>query len=128
MTYRAPIDDICFALEAQVGLDEVRALPQFAETDKALTRAILEEAGKFAEKTIAPLNASADREGCALEGGEVRTASGFREAYRLYAAGGWECHERAARSRRTRSAFGHIGGGRRRCFLRRARRLRWHLY
>ena len=89
MTYRAPIDDICFALEAQVGLDEVRALPQFAETDKALTRAILEEAGKFAEKTIAPLNASADREGCALEGGEVRTASGFREAYGLYAAGGW---------------------------------------
>ena len=89
MTYRAPIDDICFALEAQVGLDEIRALPQFAETDKALTRAILEEAGKFAEKTIAPLNASADREGCALEGSEVRTASGFREAYGLYAAGGW---------------------------------------
>ncbi len=89
MTYRAPINDICFALETQAGLDEVRALPQYAETDKNLTRAILEEAGKFAEKTIAPLNARADREGCRLDGQEVRTATGFREAYKLYAASGW---------------------------------------
>ena len=89
MTYRAPIDDICFALEEQAGLDQVLALPKFAETDKSLVRAILEEAARLAEKTIAPLNAIADRAGCQLEDGQVRTAAGFREAYRLYAQGGW---------------------------------------
>jgi alkylation response protein AidB-like acyl-CoA dehydrogenase len=38
---------------------------------------------------LAPLNAVGDRHGAVLENGVVRTAPGFREAYRRYAEGGW---------------------------------------
>ena len=44
---------------------------------------------KLAANVLAPLNRVGDREGAVLENGVVRTAAGFREAYRRYADGGW---------------------------------------
>ena len=46
--------------------------------------------GKFCEETLVPLNRAGDIEGCKLKDGKVKTASGFKEAYAEYAAGGWQ--------------------------------------
>ena len=50
---------------------------------------VLEEAAKFVEEVLLPLNMSGDEEGCRLENGVVRTPKGFREAYTRFREGGW---------------------------------------
>ncbi len=66
------------------------SLPGCEEVNLDLVNAILEEAGKFSEEIVAPLNAVGDREGCRmLDDGEVKTPSGFKEAYQQYIEAGW---------------------------------------
>ena len=50
---------------------------------------ILEEAGKFASRVLAPLNASGDLEGARWKDGEVTTPRGFKEAYAQFTQAGW---------------------------------------
>jgi len=57
--------------------------------DGATLDAIVDEVHRFAAGELEPLNRSGDREGCRLEDGEVRTPTGFRDAYAQYVAGGW---------------------------------------
>jgi alkylation response protein AidB-like acyl-CoA dehydrogenase len=66
-----------------------RDLPAYAELDADTARAVLEEAGKFAVGVLAPINGSADLEGCHWHDGVVRTPAGYREAYRAFVEGGW---------------------------------------
>jgi alkylation response protein AidB-like acyl-CoA dehydrogenase len=89
MTYTAPLKDLDFALEAIVGvgsLAKVRAFPDFGPD---IAAAVLEEAGKFASGVLAPLNRTGDQQGSKLDNGVVRTAPGFREAYRAFVEAGW---------------------------------------
>merc|ERR1711871_677668 len=52
---------------------------------------ILEESAKFSENELAPLNEIADQEGCTwINENEVRTPTGFKEAYDTYQEGGWQ--------------------------------------
>src|SRR5262249_48660592 len=51
--------------------------------------ATLKEAAKFAESVLAPLNPAGDREGAKLVSGQVTLPRGFADAYRRWAAGGW---------------------------------------
>jgi alkylation response protein AidB-like acyl-CoA dehydrogenase len=87
--YHAPIADMRFVLEHVAGLGEIAALPGLDHASPDVIDAILEEAGKLAGNVLAPLNRTGDIEGAVLENGVVRTASGFREAYRQFADGGW---------------------------------------
>jgi alkylation response protein AidB-like acyl-CoA dehydrogenase len=50
---------------------------------------VLEEAAKFTEGVLFPLNQSGDLEGCVFENGVVRTPAGFKAAYDAYREGGW---------------------------------------
>ena len=50
---------------------------------------MLEEAGKFATEVIAPLNAVGDRHGTPLKDGTVTMPPGWKDAYRAWAAAGW---------------------------------------
>ncbi len=85
--YQAPIDDIRLAMTS-AGVDAIcRDWP--SEIDSALCSAVLDEAAKLAQEVLAPLNASGDREGVRRDGDKVFTASGWREAYRQFAEGGW---------------------------------------
>ncbi|MEA3019120.1 MAG: 3-(methylsulfanyl)propanoyl-CoA dehydrogenase, partial [Actinomycetota bacterium] len=79
--YRAPFDDIRFVLQHVV---DVGALADLAEV-----LAIVEEAGRFFEKEIAPTNRTGDVQGLTLADGVVTTPTGFKEAYAKYVAAGW---------------------------------------
>ena len=67
------------------GPDLTDALDLVVET----LEAVIEEAGKFCENEIQPLNLSGDSEGCHFENGVVRTPKGFKEAYDKFREGGW---------------------------------------
>lgn len=89
--YQAPLRDMRFVLNEVFDAPKLwQALPALAEVVDAETAdAILEEAGKITANSIAPLNRSGDEEGCRWDGGAVSTPTGYREAYQLYAEGGW---------------------------------------
>ena len=80
MTYAAPLADM------RLVLDTLGDLPADAAE---VADAVLEEAAKFAENELAPLNRVGDEIGSVLENGVVRTPPGFREAYRKYVEAGW---------------------------------------
>jgi len=91
-TYTPPLRDMQFVMhELLHAVDELKAIPRHADIDPDTLNAVIEEAGKFAAKVLAPLNAVGDREGCTLDKAthEVRTPNGFKDAYAQYVAGGW---------------------------------------
>ena len=89
-TYHAPLADMEFVLNELAGLSQVASLPGFEDATPDTVTAILEEAAKFATEVLDPLNASGDREGSKLlPDGTVQTPAGFKDAYRQYAANGW---------------------------------------
>ena len=88
MTFRAPLTDIAHALKV-AGLDALLDTGAFADVDRDTVMAVLQGAAQFTEGVLAPLNRSGDSESVRLENGKVRTASGFADAWKQYAAGGW---------------------------------------
>ena len=89
MTYRAPIRDLAFALEAVAGIEQVAATGAFPDYDADVMGAILEAAGQFSEEVLAPLNRPGDLNGAKYANGAVTAAPGFADAYQQFAAGGW---------------------------------------
>ncbi|MDP2764709.1 MAG: acyl-CoA dehydrogenase [Brevundimonas sp.] len=89
MTYRAPVRDIAFALQAVAGIDQVAATGAFPDYDADLLGAVLEAAGQFSEGVLAPLNRIGDQKGSNWADGGVTAAPGFADAYRQFAEGGW---------------------------------------
>jgi alkylation response protein AidB-like acyl-CoA dehydrogenase len=87
--YRAPLEDIRFVLEHVVGLSDLAALPGFEHAEPDVIAGLLEEAGKFMSEVLSPLNRVGDVQGSRLEGGEVVTPDGFREAYEKLTQAGW---------------------------------------
>jgi alkylation response protein AidB-like acyl-CoA dehydrogenase len=88
-TYKAPVDDVQFLLNDVFHMERYGNLAGFADAQDVLA-AILEEAGKFAEEVLTPLNRVGDIEGCKRhDDGSVTTPTGFKEAYKQYADGGW---------------------------------------
>ena len=83
-----PLRDMQFVLHDVLRVSESR-IPGYAELDRDITAAILEEAGKIAADVLAPLNAVGDREGCTLENGVVRTPDGLPRRLRPMRDGGW---------------------------------------
>lgn len=91
-SYRAPLRDLRFALYDLVGLEAHAArLPGGENFNRELFDAVLDEAARFTEQVLAPLNMVGDAEGCSLDknSAAVRTPKGFREAYEKFVEGGW---------------------------------------
>ena len=88
MTYRAPVDDIVFALKTAAGMTELSA-DGTIDIDEDTVRAVIEEAGRFASEVLEPLNVPGDRTGSRLVDGKVVTPPGWKEAYRGFVEGGW---------------------------------------
>lgn len=88
MSYRAPVEDMAFALRKLAGIDRL-AGTHFESFDDDIIDPILEEAGKLASDVLAPLNQPGDEQGAQLTGDGVVAPHGFAEAYRQFAEGGW---------------------------------------
>jgi len=90
MRYTAPVKDMLFVLNELARLPEIAAKPRFAEATPDLVGAILEEAARFANDVIAPLNQPADQQPGRYAEGQVQTALGFKAAFNQYAEAGWQ--------------------------------------
>src|SRR6202521_3015963 len=89
-TYKAPVEDSLFLLNDVFHVERYNNLPGFAEATPETIAAVLGEGGKFCEEVLAPLNRVGDEEGCKRHpDGSVTTPTGFKEAYRAMAEGGW---------------------------------------
>ncbi|MCC6244348.1 MAG: acyl-CoA dehydrogenase C-terminal domain-containing protein [Gemmatimonadaceae bacterium] len=88
-TYKAPLDDIRFLLHDVHNVAQLASRPGFEEATPDLIDAVLTEGAAICEQVLVPINQSGDIEGVHFENGEVRTPSGFKEAYAQYAAAGW---------------------------------------
>ncbi len=89
MSYRAPVEDIAFALLEGAGARDALASGIYGDLGQDDIDAILVEAGKFATEIIAPLNVPGDRHGAVLKDGHVVMPPGWKEAYTAWAAAGW---------------------------------------
>jgi alkylation response protein AidB-like acyl-CoA dehydrogenase len=92
MTYKAPVKDMLFLMNHLAGLKEIAALPRFAQAgiDVDMAEAILNEAAKFNEEVVAPLNWEGDQHPSFLKDGHVTTTPGFKEAFDQYVEAGWQ--------------------------------------
>jgi alkylation response protein AidB-like acyl-CoA dehydrogenase len=89
-TYRAPVADMHWLMTQALHAPASWAgLPAFDGLDADTTRAVLEQAGRFAAEVLAPINSSGDLAGCQWSPAGVSTPPGFRQAYAAYVAGGW---------------------------------------
>jgi alkylation response protein AidB-like acyl-CoA dehydrogenase len=87
-TYKAPVEDVMFLLSDVFHVERYDNVPGF--TDLETIGAVLGEAGKFCEEVLAPLNKVGDKEGCKRNtDGSVTTPTGFKDAYKKMAEGGW---------------------------------------
>ncbi|MBB1089472.1 acyl-CoA dehydrogenase C-terminal domain-containing protein [Lysobacter sp. SG-8] len=90
-SYKAPLDDMRFALFDVLGAEDAFQRLGFTDATRDILDAVLEEGARFCETVLAPLNAVGDTHGCTLDKdtGAVTTPPGFKEAYAQYAEGGW---------------------------------------
>ena len=96
MSYRAPVQDLLFAMQHLAKLDALAQLPGLADANLDTAAAVLEECARFAEGVLAPLNYSADQAPSRFEDGRVITSAGFQAAYAQLQAGGWQALQHPA--------------------------------
>lgn len=90
MQARQALTDIQFLLtEVLQAPAQWQALAPFADTDGELAAQVLEEAAKFVDSAVAPLQRTGDEVGCRFDAGQVHTPPGFRDAYQAFWQGGW---------------------------------------
>ena len=88
--YRVDTDEIAFTLRHVADLDGLSKLEAFEHVTGDVVDQVLDEAARFAQEVIAPLNRVGDIEGARrLDDGTVVTPTGFREAYTAYVDAGW---------------------------------------
>jgi acyl-CoA dehydrogenase len=89
MTYQAPVADMAFALKHAAGFGQALSDGIYGDLGEDLVDSVLEQAGKFANGVLVPLNASGDRYGTPFKDGIVTMPPGWKEAYRAWAQAGW---------------------------------------
>ncbi len=89
MPFRSPLTELRFLLDHVAGFAEVAGTPLFKDATPETVDAILTEAAKLCDATLAPLNRAGDKTPARLENGVVRTSPGFAQGYRAIAEGGW---------------------------------------
>jgi 3-(methylthio)propanoyl-CoA dehydrogenase len=90
MNYTAPIKDMVFVLDKLADIESTSRLSGFEDATLETAQAVLEEAAKFACGVVAPLNFEGDRHPSEWRDGAVTTSAGFKDAFRLFAEGGWQ--------------------------------------
>jgi len=81
--YRVPLKDMQFLLNE---MSEAPAQEGVSNEDLFF---ILEQAARFAEEALVPINHDGDTNGCVFNNGKVKLPPKLRDAFRNYAEGGW---------------------------------------
>jgi acyl-CoA dehydrogenase len=87
--YRAPLRELRFVLDELLQTQSLAQLPGLSDYSSEVAESVLEEAARFAQDVLDPLNKPGDQKGARWTENGVVSAPGFREAYRQFAAGGW---------------------------------------
>jgi alkylation response protein AidB-like acyl-CoA dehydrogenase len=87
--YQAPVTDLRFVLEELLDVAGLTALPRYQEFSSDLAASVLDQAARFAQDVLAPINRIGDSSGATFHDGVVQMPAGFRRAYQLYIEGGW---------------------------------------
>jgi alkylation response protein AidB-like acyl-CoA dehydrogenase len=90
MSYLAPVKDMLFTIRHLAQIDTIAQMPGFEDAGFDTAQAVLEEAAKFNESVLSPLNWEGDKNPSSWKEGVVTTTPGFKEAFRQFAAGGWQ--------------------------------------
>jgi alkylation response protein AidB-like acyl-CoA dehydrogenase len=91
--YKAPLRDQHFVIHEVLGaVEALRAMPRYAELDADTVNQVVEEAGRFAQDVLQPLNLKGDETGCVYDAKthDVRTPPGFVDAFRQFREAGWQ--------------------------------------
>lgn len=87
--FKSPTRDTLFVMNELLGFEKHYADLGFEDASPDMVDAICQEAAKFTDNVLAPINAIGDQVGCKWEDGVVTTPPGFKEAYQTYREGGW---------------------------------------
>lgn len=87
--YEAPLDQMSFLLNHVTGLHRLQGLPEFSECSPDVVQAVLNEAAKFAQDIISPVNVNSEHQPPVLQGDTVHTSPGYKLAYEQFSASGW---------------------------------------
>ncbi len=90
MSYVAPIKDMLFDIRHLANIDQVAQMPGFEDAGFDTAQAVLEEAAKFNQDVLSPLNWEGDKNPSSWKDGVVSTTPGFKQAYGQFAEGGWQ--------------------------------------
>ena len=90
MSYIAPVKDMLFNIEHLARIDQIAQLPGFEDADLDTAQAVLEEAAKFNEGVLSPLNWTGDINPTSWKDGVVTATPGFKQAFKQFAEGGWQ--------------------------------------
>ena len=90
MSYTAPLKDMLFDIKHLANIDQVAQIPGFEDAGFDTAQAVLEEAAKFTEGVLAPLNWDGDKNPSSWKDGVVTTTPGFKNAFKQFGEGGWQ--------------------------------------
>lgn len=90
-TYRPPVSDFLFNLEAFDYEGQIRSIPRFEDFDLETAKGLLDVYAKFCVDVLAPLNAVGDKQGVRYNPADqsVTTPDGFKEAYKTFSENGY---------------------------------------
>jgi len=90
MSYVAPLKDMLFNIKHLADIDQIAAIPGFEDAGFETAEAVLEEAAKFTQGVLSPLNWEGDKNPSSWKDGVVTATPGFKEAFTQFATGGWQ--------------------------------------
>jgi len=90
MNYVAPLKDMLFNIKHLADIEQVAQLPGFEDAGFDTAQAVLEEAAKFNEGVLSPLNWEGDKNPSSWKDGVVTATPGFKEAFGQFVQGGWQ--------------------------------------
>ncbi len=90
MSFTPPVNSIGFLLRHSTDLARIHATGQFEEPSEDLIGAILTGASEFARDVWAPTNWDGDQSPAQLDGEDVKSSPGFKDAYEAFVEGGWQ--------------------------------------
>jgi alkylation response protein AidB-like acyl-CoA dehydrogenase len=90
MSYLAPLKDMLFNIKYLADIEQIAKLPGFEDAGFDTAQAVLEEAAKFNEGVLSPLNWEGDKNPSSWRDGKVTATPGFKEAFQQFAQAGWQ--------------------------------------